>query len=135
MVEEQIDPEILAAHLQRVLASDEGETYAEFEEKLPQVFQKPGDLSNKLLDKSGVSIFFGDISGLPRTVLWDRRFRLSTSHVLPKKAPALSSGSQRGHEAGRAQRCFISGSKSGDGPSHGISLSKRRDGLRGVAGS
>jgi len=40
VVEEQVQPEVLSTHLKRHLAPDKGEPYAEFDEKLTQVFEK-----------------------------------------------------------------------------------------------
>ena len=57
---------------------------------------RTGNQASARVPTPGVSTFSRDTSGLPRTVLWDRRFRLSTSHVLPQKASTLSSRSQRG---------------------------------------
>ncbi len=40
MVEQQVEVEILAAHLQRVLAADEGEADSRLEQELSNVFEQ-----------------------------------------------------------------------------------------------
>ena len=104
MVEKHVDPEVFAANLDRVLASNECKPHAELEKEPPQMFQEPGlqfSLAGILREREEVEVVWV-LEYLLRQVRLRRR--QGSGEVRTRSAARARCGSSRsGPFAGRTK--------------------------------
>src|ERR1035441_9517746 len=94
VIEKQIDLEILTSDLKRYLTSDEGKSYAEFDEKLTEVREKPSfEVALLCLRRKGEEIevvrIFDELLGESRLRRWQSRLEVRERLPLPPVKAAL----------------------------------------------